>query len=674
MEPDPNNNNSTNIEAFLHGHQVNLEELEQDGANDVPKKQRKRRRTSKAWGMFTKLPLDAYQDGKERSMCVCGQVYISESNYGTGNMLKHIKKCPKLKKSRDPRQMILDHSGSIGSCSLEFDQVAFRELLSAAIVKHGLPFQFVEFDAIRNCFEFLNSEVQNISKNTAKADILKAYNAERLRIKAMLEEVPGRICFTSDLWTACTTDGYMSLTAHFIDKNWVLQKRLLNFTLMPSPHTGLCLSEKLLSLWTEWGVEKKVFSITLDNASANEACVTMLKSQLKIRKALLSNGDYLHMRCCAHIINLIVQDGLKAIEGELYKIRESVKFVKASQGRKQKFLECVNQMSLDRKKGLRQDVPTRWNSTYIMLDCALYYKSAFFHLALSDSNYKYCPSEDEWNKLERINNFLVLFYEITCIFSGSKYPTSNLYFPKVFAAYVTLREYSENGDGYMKDMGKRMLEKFLKYWSDFCTILTIAVILDPRYKLQFVEWAYKKVYGENSKELKNIREKLFSLFDEYMLISTQSTNTSPMQGSVPHSNENDDRKGRGKLDSCLEEFDNFESMESSCTQKTQLELYLSEPRADRSSHLDILSFWKDNQVRYPELASMARDVLNIPISTVASESAFSVGGRVLDQFRSSLKPETVESIICSRDWIFGQEVNAMVSMDELTTDILEHNN
>ena len=79
----------------------------------------------------------------------------------------------------------------------------------------------------------------------------------------------------------------------------------------------------------------------------------MLKSQLKIRKALLSNGDYLHMRCCAHIINLIVQDGLKAIEGELYKIRESVKFVKASQGRKQKFLECVNQMSLDRKKGLR---------------------------------------------------------------------------------------------------------------------------------------------------------------------------------------------------------------------------------------------------------------------------------------------------------------------------------
>ena len=56
---------------------------------------------------------------------------------------KHIKKCPKLKKKkpRDPRQMILDHSNSTGSCSSKFDQDVFHELLSTIIVKHGLPFQ-----------------------------------------------------------------------------------------------------------------------------------------------------------------------------------------------------------------------------------------------------------------------------------------------------------------------------------------------------------------------------------------------------------------------------------------------------------------------------------------------------------------------------------------------------
>ena len=71
--------------------------------------------------------------------------------------------------------------------------------------------------------------------------------------------------------------------------------------------------------------------------------------------------------------------------------------------------------------------------------------------------------------------------------------------------------------------------------------------------------------------------------------------------------------------------------------------------------MNVLHFWKANQFRYPELSIMARDVLSIPISTIASESAFSVGGRILDQYRSALKSETVETLICTRDWIFAEE-------------------
>ena len=88
-----------------------------------------------------------------------------------------------------------------------------------------------------------------------------------------------------------------------------------------------------------------------------------------------------------------MQDGLKGINEAVNKVRESIKYVRGSQGRKHKFLECVKHVSLDPKKGLCQDVPTIWNATFLMNESVLYYRRAFCHLQLSDSNYKHCPSQ-----------------------------------------------------------------------------------------------------------------------------------------------------------------------------------------------------------------------------------------------------------------------------------------
>ncbi|KAI3938561.1 hypothetical protein MKW98_016066, partial [Papaver atlanticum] len=94
----------------------------------------------------------------------------------------------------------------------------------------------------------------------------------------------------------------------------------------------------------------------------------------------------------------------------------------------------------------------------------------------------------------------------------------------------------------------------------------------------------------------------------------------------------------GDLQSDLSELDHYLTEKYGCS--------LDKP-------FDILMYWKAQEHRFPVLSRMAGDILSIPISTVASESAFSIGGRVIDRFRSSLLPENAKAVITTRDWVHG---------------------
>lgn len=170
--------------------------------------------------------------------------------------------------------------------------------------------------------------------------------------------------------------------------------------------------------------------------------------------------------------------------------------MKASDARKLKFRECVKNMGIAVRKCLRQDVFTRWNLTFLMLDSAIYYPQDFCHMALVDSSYIFCHTKSDWEMLDKICKLLGVFHEITQIFSGTTHPTSNLYFPVVAVAHPTLKDKLDDDDEFIKSMILKMYEKFKKYWADFSTILAIACILDPRYKLSSVEIFYKIFYGQ----------------------------------------------------------------------------------------------------------------------------------------------------------------------------------
>nr|GEY94867.1 zinc finger BED domain-containing protein RICESLEEPER 2-like [Tanacetum cinerariifolium] len=114
-------------------------------------------------------------------------------------------------------------------------------------------------------------------------------------------------------------------------------------------------------------------------------------------------------------------------------------------------------------------------------------------------------------------------------------------------------------------------------------------------------------------------------------------------------------------------FETFQSQYKQQMQKLQIDQYLDEPKLDKNQKIDILQFWKENQVRYPELALMAQDILSIPITTVASESTFSISGQIISKYRSSLCSTSAEALLCIRVWLFG--LKDEIDEQELILDI-----
>jgi hypothetical protein len=86
--------------------------------------------------------------------------------------------------------------------------------------------------------------------------------------------------------------------------------------------------------------------------------------------------------------------------------------------------------------------------------------------------------------------------------------------------------------------------------------------------------------------------------------------------------------------------------------KSELDRYFEDEFVPISvESFQILDWWKVVGTRYLTLRKIARDIFAIPVSTVASEYAFSTTGRVLSEHRSWLTSYMLEALMCSQDWV-----------------------
>ena len=184
----------------------------------------------------------------------------------------------------------------------------------------------------------------------------------------------------------------------------------------------------------------------------------------------------MHMRCYAHILNLIVQSGLKSIHESIAKVRNAVQYVRASPARFEKLQEYVDKEIIKAKCLLSLDVSTRWNSIYLKLDYALKFVRVFDRLEEEDEHYKlyFCEADGNGKKLigpsryldlENVKTFvkfLGIFYKVTLRFSGSLFVTSNIYFHELIGIENQLQQLcSVDGDPLLRSMAGEMKKNMI---------------------------------------------------------------------------------------------------------------------------------------------------------------------------------------------------------------------
>lgn len=296
-----------------------------------------------------------------------------------------------------------------------------------------------------------------------------------------------------------------------------------------------------------------------------------------------------------------------------------------------------------------------------MLQVALLYKDAFTRLdakvGKSGRDKFKLPSKEDWQMVSVICQKLALFKRATEAFSGRKYPTANLYFEKVCEILLALRNWTSCGNKVIESMSSKMIVKFNKYWNVINVMLSVASVLDPRRKMDIITFYYRLIYGEDRCEIEceKVKKLLVDLVFDYEVMDASYDDTLKTSYTPsPMVNVNGKRPMGATGE--VEEYENLwathvAQQPPKKTKKCEVETFLLEDRlVVDENKFNLLSWWREQSHRFPTLSKIARDILAIPISTVASESAFSTSGRVIGPHRSRLLPETVEALMCLQSW------------------------
>lgn len=348
------------------------------------------------------------------------------------------------------------------------------------IVKVLQPFQIVENSGFQEYSKALNADYQLPNRKQLALMVDEKYKLESEYLKNELHDI-SYLALTSDIWTSDSNKSLISLTAHYIYQ-YKLKSVVISTSEIQLHHTAENIALAIQEVIDQWEISSKVVTIVTDNAAAMKKAVS---------ECLNKRNHF----CVAHTLNLAVKDCLEKetfdlagnastcqLQQLLAKCRAIVSHFKHSTKASYALLKMQKQLNVNTLK-LKQDVRTRWNSIFYMLERLLEVKiplsATLPQLDTSPPNL----DSNEWIITEDMVTLLRPFENVTVILSGEKYPSLSSVIPLVLGLQNAIENktpVTELGKNLKRSL-TAVIEKRLAVYETNRTA-SKATFLDPRFK------------------------------------------------------------------------------------------------------------------------------------------------------------------------------------------------
>ncbi|CAO2164576.1 unnamed protein product [Urochloa humidicola] len=604
---------------------------ENGGQGRNPRRRRKMVPRSAVWEHFNRFTDD---NGRDKARCKrCLLVLGAGTRNGTSTLWGHVKICGKdwdgvrLRLHRRPTPPPPCAASSRSAETLRRDPGLKEEGeeaigdLARLIALHGHDPSVLDDDYFRSFVGRLNPEFKLPSRLAVEEVCDGIFDETREDLFSRLRRAPGRISLSVGKAEAIAGE-VLYMACHFIDDDWNLQRMVMDaYDHVPCPlYNGplsgvpevslnfhdLCSLAIDRIMAVDGGISghdvlDRVFMVVRDKRDKHihmepkDYIENKFPRTYRPRRELIY-GTYMDIMLHWVGQRLTLHPHL-AMDGHL--IESGVQELHLTRQRRQHLL---SHLGLDDLRAYNE----RWYSCYCSLEVLRSEHSCTIPCVL----------------IELLCSIWGTIYRAIKRISASSSPTSNLCLGELFNVREVLQFEIARTSGYNADVLRDARDTLDKSLQDSYLVWSIPLVLDPRYKLTYIESSFGRAFDPETAAhyISEVTRDIKKLYTDYIECNRGISGTNSdgvMEMAV------------GSVDSLQQPWEEHCHAQHGMTSEvacgypeaeTELDRYLKDRLAPQTESFDILNWWKVHSSEYPTVARMARDALAMPTcSQLSSE-------------------------------------------------------